>query len=208
MANTVQEYAGEIGVKHLVHFTRESNLESILQRGLVTRNTLSLEGFEDFNDSVRADYTNAVCASIGFPNYKMWFRIKKENPDIDWVIFVIEPNALWELDCAFCSANAALGAVAATPIAQRQTLQAFQGMYADVHGKERVKLDIPSYWPTNPQAEVLMLHGVPRNYIRGVIVLNKSQEERIKAKHPSLQIWLHAGFFRYRKDFAFWKAGV
>lgn len=208
MATTVQEYAAEICVKQLVHFTRESSLDSILQRGLITRDTLILEGFAGFNDNVRADFTHAVCVSVGFPNYKMWFGIKKDNPDLDWVILVIEPTALWELPCAFCSANAALGAVASIPILQRQTLQAFQVMYADVPGKERVKLDIPGYWPTNPQAEVLMLQGVPRNYIRGVIVLNNIQELRLRTKYPGLQIWVRVGYFRYRKDYAFWKAGV
>jgi len=208
MATTVQEYAAEIDVKQLVHFTRESSLDSILRRGLITRDTLTLEGFKDFNDHVRADYTHAVCVSIGFPNYKMWFGIKKNNPAVDWVILVIEPTALWELPSAFCSANAALGAVAAIPIAQRQTLRAFQGMYADVPGKERVKLKIPSYYPTNPQAEVLMLRGVPRNYIRGVIALNNTQDDRLRAKFPGLQTWVRASFFRYRNDYEYWKPGV
>lgn len=208
MATTIQGYAAEIGVTQLVHFTRESSLDSILQRGLITRDTLALERFAGFNDNVRADYTSAVCVSIGFPNYKMWFGIKKDNPDVDWVIIVMKPDALWELSCAFCSANAALGVVAAIPIAQRQTLRAFQGMYADVLGKERVKLDIPGSWPTNPQAEVLMLQGVPRGYIRGVIALNIFQAQRLRAKYPALQVWVNAGYFRYRKDFAFWKAGA
>jgi hypothetical protein len=208
MATTVQEYAAEIDVKLLVHFTREDSLESILQRGLITRDVLSLEGFKGFNDKVRADYTHAVCLSIGFPNYKMWFGIKKDNPDVNWVILVVKPAVLWELPCAFCSANAALGAVAAIPIAQRRTLQAFQGMYADVPGKEREKLNIPGHWPTNPQAEVLMLQGVPRNYIQGVIALTHTQEQRLRAKHPGLQVRVHAGYFRYRKDYEFWKAGV
>lgn len=208
MATTVQEYASEIGVKQLVHFTRESNLESILNRGLVTREILTREGFNGFNDNVRADYTSAVCVSIGFPNYKMWWGIRKDNPDVDFVLLVLEERALWELPCAFCAANAALGAIAAIPIAQRQTLQAFQGMYADVVGKERAKLNIPSYWPTNPQAEVLMLQGVPRNYIRGVVTLNAAQEKRINEKFPGLKTWVHVGYFRYRKDYEFWKAGA
>lgn len=208
MATTIQEYASEIGVTQLVHFTRESNLESILQRGMVTRDTLTVEGFDGFNDNVRADYTNAVCVSVGFPNYKMWWGIRKDNPNVDWVILVIEPRALWELPCAFCSANAALGYIASIPIAHRQTLQAFQGMYAEVAGKERAKLGIPSYWPTNPQAEVLMLQGIPRNYIRGVVTLNTSQEQRINEKYPGLKTWVQAGYFRYRKDYEFWKAGV
>jgi hypothetical protein len=205
MAKTVQEYAAEIGVKQLVHFTRESNLESILNRGLVTRDVLTREGF---NGNVRADYTSAVCVSIGFPNYKMWWGIRKDNPEIEFVLLVLEERALWELPCAFCSANAALGAIAAIPIAQRQTLQAFEGMYADVVGKERAKLDLPGYWPTNPQAEVLMLQGVPRKYIRGVVTLNAAQETRINEKFPGLKTWVHAGYFRYRKDYEFWKAGA
>ena len=208
MATTVQKYAAEIDVKQLVHFTRESNLDSILQRGMVTRNTLMREGFNGFNDNVRADYTHAVCVSVGFPNYKMWWGIKKDNPDVEWILLVIEPRALWELSCAFCSANAALGAIAAIPIAQRQTLQAFQGMYKDVPGKERAKLQIPGYWPTNPQAEVLMLQGVPRDYIRGVVTLNPAQEKRIQERHPGLKTWVSAGYFRYRKDYEFWKAGA
>ena len=89
MATTVQEYAAAIGVKQLVHFTRESNLESILKRGMVTRDKLKLEGFDGFNDNVRADYTHAVCVSIGFPNYKMWWGIKKDNPNVDWIILNI-----------------------------------------------------------------------------------------------------------------------
>lgn len=207
MATTVQEYAAEVGVTQLVHFTREGNLESILARGLLTRDALAFEGFGNFNDNVRADYTHAVCVSIEFPNYKMWWGIRKDNPNVDWVLLVIEPAALWQLPCAFCAANAALGSVAAIPIAQRQTLLAFQGMYGDVPGKERAKLDIPRHWPTNPQAEVLMLNGIPRAYIRGVVVLNAAQQQRIVAKFPGLKTWVHAGYFRYRKDYEFWKAG-
>lgn len=86
MATTVQEYAVKIGVKHLVHFTRESNLESILNRGMVTRDRLNSEGFDGFNDNVRADHTNAVCVSIGFPNYKMWWAIRQGTPNVDWVL--------------------------------------------------------------------------------------------------------------------------
>lgn len=208
MATTIQAYATEIGVKYLVHFTRESNLESILQRGLVPRDTLALEGFDGFNDQVRADRTHAVCVSIGFPKYKMWFGIKQDNPNVEWVILVIRPNALWELSCAFCSANAALGSISAIPLPQRQTVQAFQAMYEDFPGKERVNLGIPNDWPTNPQAEVLMLQGVPLRYIAGVIVRTDAQKARLEQRYPGLQIRVYASYFRYRKDYAFWKAGV
>lgn len=208
MATKIQEYAAERGIKNLLHFTRESNLDSILQRGLVTRDVLTREGFSSFNDNVRADYTSAVCFTIGFPNYKMWYGLKQENPGIDWVIVAVSPVALWTLPCAFCTANAALGSVAAIPLVQRQTLAAFQAMYADVPGKERVKLRIADNFTTNPQAEVLMLQGVPRNYIFGLIASSVKQEARLKDKYPGVQIFMKPGYFSYRNDFEYWKAGV
>ncbi len=208
MATTIQEYAVERGVKNLLHFTRESNFNSILQRGLLTRDVLAHEGYASFNDNVRADYTNAVCLTIGFPNYKMWHGLKQDSPGVDWVIVAVAPAALWRLPCAFCTANAALASVAAIPLAQRQTLAAFQAMYADVPGKERVKLGIAQHFTTNPQAEVLMLQGVPKNYIFGVIVSTVAQEARLKAKYPDLQIFMRPKFFSYRSDWAYWKPGV
>lgn len=208
MAKTIQEYAEERGIKNLLHFTRESNLDSILQRGLVTRDVLWQEDYAHFNDHVRADYTNAVCLTIGFPNYKMWHGLKQDDPTIDWVIIAVRPSALWTLPCAFCTANAALGSVTAIPLEQRQTLAAFQAMYADVPGKERVKLGIAASFTTNPQAEILMLQGVPSNYIFGVIASTVAQEARLKARYQNLQIFMRPGYFSYRNDWAYWKPGV
>lgn len=208
MATAIEEYAAKRGIKNLLHFTRESNLDSILQRGLITRDVLAKEGYASFNDNVRADYTNAVCLTIGFPNYKMWYGLKQENQGVDWVIVAVAPSALWMLPCAFCTANAALGSVAAIPLAQRQTLAAFQAMYADVPGKERVKLGIAESFTTNPQAEVLMLQGVPRNYIFGLVASSVAQETRLKAKYPGLQIFMKPVYFSYRSDWAYWKPGA
>lgn len=67
MAGTIQEYATERGIKLLMHFTRASNLVSILQRGLVPRDTLSLGGYNNFNDKCRHDRTQTACLSIEFP---------------------------------------------------------------------------------------------------------------------------------------------
>lgn len=208
MATTIQEYATEVDVQHLLHFTRESNLDSILAHGLVTRDVLVQEGVGIFNDDLRADGTQAVCVSIGFPNYKMWWSIRSDNPGVDWVLLVIEPKALWELPCAFCYANAALAEVASTPIEHRQTLQAFQAMYADdVPGKGRAQLGIEKSWPTNPQAEVLMLRGVPRGYIRGVVTKDAMQQARIKQRYPRLETWVSSDHFYGRKDYTFWQSG-
>jgi len=207
MAGTIQEYATDRGINYLMHFTRTSNLESILQRGLVPRDTLILEGYNDFNDQYRYDGTHAVCLSIGFPNYKMFFGIRQENKDVDWVVLVIHPAALWMLPCVFCVENAASARVTAVPLELRRDLAALQAMYADWDDKPRSILGIPDNYPSNPQAEVLMFNGVPRNYILCVIVLNLAKQQEIQAKHPGLNVRVHASYFRYRRDYAHWKKG-
>ena len=206
MATTIQEFVAERGIKLLMHFTRAKNLDSILARGLVPRNTLALEGFEGFNDQYRIDGTDAVCLSIDFPNYKMFYGIQRDHPGETWVILCIHPQVLWDLDCAFCTANAASNGVTAIPLDQRKTLASMQAMYADWPGKARSELNLPNNYPTNPQAEVLALQGVPRRYIVAVLTLNESVRQELIAKYPGVKMRVSAGHFRYRRDFAHWKA--
>lgn len=205
MATTIQEFIAERGIKCLMHFTRAKNLDSILARGLVPRNILSHEGFGSFNDKYRIDGTDAVCLSIDFPNYKMFYGIQKDYADVSWVIVVIHPQILWDLDCAFCAANAASSGVTAIPLAQRKTLQAMGAMYAEWPGKPRSALSIPNNYPTNPQAEVLALQGVPRKYILGVVTLNETVRQELMAKYPGVEMRASAAHFRYRRDYAHWK---
>lgn len=205
MGNTIQEYAVKRGIQYLMHFTRASNLGSILQRGLVLRNTLIQEGYRDFNDQYRIDGTNAICLSIGFPNYKMFWGLRKNNPGVDWVILVIRPEVMWTLSCAFCATNAATTSVTAIPLAQRSTLAALQAMYSDWNDKTRTLLNIPDNYPTNPQAEVLMLEGVPRHHILGVFVLNETMKKSLQAQFPKLNVRVNAGYFRYRRDYEQWR---
>jgi hypothetical protein len=208
MATTIQEYVAERGITYLMHFTRACNLDSILARGLIRRDTLVLENFDGFNDQHRHDGTSAVCLSIGFPNYKMFYGCQKDHPGETWVILVISPRVLWELDCAFCSANAASNGVTAIPLVQRKGLAAMQAMFGDWPGKARADLDLPAHYPTNPQAEVLALDGVPVRYFKGVIVLNEAARQQVLARHPAIDVRVMAQYFRYRKDFAHWKAGA
>ncbi|NKI72371.1 DUF4433 domain-containing protein [Collimonas pratensis] len=205
MANTIQEYSVERGINYLVHFTRTSNLDSILRRGLVPRNVLTLEGYGAFNDQYRFDGTHAICLSIGFPNYKMFWGIRQDNKDVDWAILVIHSSALWMLPCAFCVTNAASAPIAAIPLEQRRNLATLQAMYADWGDKTRAVLNIQDHYPTNPQAEVLMLNGVPKNYILGVIVLNTAKQQELQARYPGLDVRVNARYFRYRQDYAHWK---
>ena len=206
VARTIQEFAAERGIKYLVHFTRLSNLASILAHGLVCRNRLDGRNvIGAVNDQYRLDRTVAVCVSIGFPNYRMFYRYRQENRDENWVVVGIDPSALWKLRCAFCITNAAAGRVSAVPLDQRTGLPAFQAMYGDFDDKVRANLHLADQFPTNPQAEVLMLDGVPAAYFLGVAVQNDMMKAQVEALHPGLHVVRHEEFYSARSDYAHWK---
>jgi len=202
---TIKKYVEERKIKFLVHFTKEKNLVSILEDGLVTRDILERRGEVDFNDAYRLDGTSAICLSIGFPNYKMFYSLRQADVNENWVVIVIHPSVLWELPAVFCVSNAASSPVTDVPIDQRMGLPAFKRMYENRDGKTRSDLCIPDHYPTDPQAEVLMLNGVPKKYILGVGVPDLTVQQRLMASHPQLDVKVKEEFFSYRKDYEHWQ---
>ncbi|MBU9547503.1 DarT ssDNA thymidine ADP-ribosyltransferase family protein [Burkholderia multivorans] len=206
MARTIEEFAKERGIRYLLHFTRLSNLQSILTHGLVCRDRLDGRNIMGtVNDQHRLDGTDAVCVSIAFPNYKMFYRCRCEHPEEEWVVVAIQPKALWELPCAFCVTNAASNRVTAIPLIHRTGLAAFQAMYEDYDDKIRATLKLADSMPTNPQAEVLMLDGVPRSYIMGVAVPNFVMKAQIEALYEGVSVRKIETFFSPRDDHHHWK---
>lgn len=206
MTNPIQEFAKERGIKALMHFTRLSNLTSILQRGLVMRDTLVLEDNNGaLNDQYRHDHTNAICLTIGFPNYKMFWGLRRDNPGTDWVIVALSPSVLFELPCAFCVTNAAAARVSLIPIEQRMTIDAFRAMYADFDDKPRAQLGLTNDLPTNPQAEILVQADIPPQHIFGVSVLNAAMKAKVEGAHPGVTVRVHDHLFSGRSDHAYWK---
>ena len=61
-------------IDRLCHFTQLSNLESILENGLLTRAQIEEQGLNaNINDHHRQDGNlNATCCSISVPNYRMF----------------------------------------------------------------------------------------------------------------------------------------
>lgn len=202
----VQQISQAKGIRELLHFTRVENLSSIISRGLLTRNNITLQRTTGlFNDTLRLDGTDAICASIGFPNYKMFYKLRTENPSSEWVVISIRPAALWELRCAFCHTNAASSMITSTPLINRTTYAAFEAMYADFGRIKRETLGIPESWPTNPQAEVLFLDGIPRQYIMGVYTENRNIQSRLSAMGLGVEFRTDSSKFSARPDYKHWK---
>jgi ssDNA thymidine ADP-ribosyltransferase, DarT len=202
----IQELAAQRGIEYLVHFTREANLSSILERGLVTRNVLREEGLEsNCNDRYRLDGTDAVCASIEFPNYRMFFAKRHEDSKVNWILLLIDPSVLWTTSVAFCITNAASKVVTDVPLQQRIGVAAMEAMFADFGDRARDALNLPDSFPTNPQSEILLLDGVPRSSICGVIASNQAQKVRIETSHAGLKVVVDPSHYRWRSDYEHWR---
>lgn len=206
MATTIQEFVDERGIKSLFHFTRVDNLSSILLRGLLPKDVCAQAGVQPvINDHYRHDGTNAVCASISFPNYKMFYPLRCDNPDSKWVVLKLERSLLWRTRCAFCVTNAANATVSTVPLEKRQGLPALQRLFDDYETKARSGLRIPGHYTTNPQAEVLLFDGATPEDIKGVYFQERVTMKTFQDAHNGLQFHLNGGYFDGRSDYQHWR---
>jgi ssDNA thymidine ADP-ribosyltransferase, DarT len=206
MSSEVAEFVESRGIKSLYHFTRIANLDSILTKGLLTRDQCeAMEEVVHINDEFRYDGTNAVCATISFPNYKMFYSLRCNNPDAEWVVLQLKRTLLSQSNCAFCATNAASSSVTGIQLPQRQGVAALARLFDDFEGKSRSSLSIPPHYPTNPQAEVLLLDGANVGDIKRVYFQKRATMIAYQAKYPDIPCALDGGFFSWRSDQAHWK---
>ena len=169
MTTTIEEFVDERGIKSLFHFTRLSNLRSVLSKGLLTKEACARASINpSINDPYRYDGTGAISATISYPNYKMFYRLRCDNPDVEWVVLKLKRSLLWRTSCAFSDTNAGDGSVYNVSISRRQGISALQSMFGDYGHIQRATLKIPEHYTTNPQAEVLLLDGTTVDDVKGV----------------------------------------
>ncbi len=192
-------------IKYLMHFTRVENLQSILRKGLYPREELD-EDSCIFNDAYRYDCCeNAVCTSIEFPNYKMFYTLRLANPNTQWVVLAIDAQILLDVPCAFCETNAGSEVMYQIPIRQRMGASALERLFKDdSFGRKRAELNIPDCYPTNPQAEVLVFGRIPTKYIKYVIFNNRTLLQ--KYDFPAgIEGVVNTDFFYGRQDYQKWQ---
>ena len=184
-ASHIQQFCEDRGITTLCHFTRVENLQSILQEGLIGRGLLEEQRQQFlFNDNDRVDgHKEAVCLSISFPNYQMFYSIrerKKSSEGVDhsqWIVLLLDATMLWELECAFCQRNAAHKTVSSIPLKDRRKPEALKGMFEDFYNIRHQNLSIPQDYPTHPQAEVLVFDPIPVRYIKAIHFWDAASQE-------------------------------
>jgi hypothetical protein len=190
------------GIPYLVHFTRTKNLPSIFEHGIVPRNEIgdgAIEGHT--NDELRLDnQLGANCLSIAFPNAKMLWKLRAENPGVNWAVLVISRTILWELPCAFCPTNAASAAVTCQPIQAFQTAAALEAMCAPDPLIDREAQHLMGYDPTDVQAEVLAFGRISPDKIMGGAFQRMPSREQHKHLFGAKKTTVHGdrGFFSQR----------
>ena len=200
-------------IEFLCHFTNIKNLERILKEGLITREFCDGTGLSCVNDVKRYDYTNAICTSISFPNYKMLYLLTLNNPDNKWVIIKLDSTVLWELNCGFFYTNAANSKEFNDRHSDDyKTVESFEKMfYSELLYKSQLQkkiyrsdLGIDDFYTTDPQAEVLIFENINKKYIREILYSDSDDKLFFEKKFKEFKHIVNYDFFKYRNDFKHW----
>lgn len=156
----IKAQATERSIRHLIHFTRVANLESIMNHGLLSVQMAHQQGVVPLiNDQLRLDgHKDAISLSIGFPNSAMFYKYRQLHPQDRWVVLLLRPEILWNHDCAYCLHNAADKRISSRPWSEFTSDEAFQSMFAEAPEgtPSRTVQRLGLYDPTDVQAEVLV----------------------------------------------------
>lgn len=178
----IQTHAKAIGVPNLLHFTRAVNLPSIMTHGLYPIARIAEIGATPaVNDELRLDgHRDSTSLSIGFPNSRMFYKYRQDNPGVDWVVLGIHPKVLWTKECAFCRHNAADARISRQDLATLKTAEAFAGVFDEIEGNDsRQQQKLRAYDPTDVQAEVLVFDVVEPDLVIGAVF----ETEAVKHAH-------------------------
>ena len=193
----------------LYHFTQAENLANILNFGLLPRSTIENEDiYSTFNDEYRYDgCSDAVCMSIEFPNYRMFYKLRKEDEDIDWVVLKLDAQILCDFPCAFCWTNAGDSTMYNAPLENRMGKDAFLELFKNRSCyPTREETQIKKWFPTNPQAEVLVFGEIPISYISAIYFEKYNAFINYKNYIPKeIDTRVNRSVYSYRQDWSFWK---
>lgn len=192
----------------LFHFSPVEHLDSILKHGLLVPSACAALGTGmKPNDAVRHDGQDAICLSVEWPNYKLFYSFRQRDANRQWALIAIQHRVLWEKRVCFNTTNAADNSMSAQTFAARQGLAKFQALFGDCCGKVRTDLKLTDNLPTNPQAEVLCLDTIAPAYFYGVFLSESATYNTYKSKYPDTEFMQDTSYFSYRTDWSYWKNG-
>jgi len=189
----IKAFAKELEIPHLVHFTHISNLESIIENGLLSRE--KVDGLDEdavTNDEERHDgREHTISLSIAHPNDLMFYKYR--GKDEDWCVIGLKRKILWEQDCLFLKNNAADARMSSKEDNELSTVAAFKSMYGEMDDLDsREEQCLKPFDPTDRQAEVLVPEEIPVECIIGVYVSNRKIKKRYSELLADYQVKVHS----------------
>ncbi|MFS2196936.1 DarT ssDNA thymidine ADP-ribosyltransferase family protein [Pseudomonas sp. Pseusp3] len=171
-----QKIATDRNIQYLFHFTRSSNLPSILTSGIIPRKLLQNNNIPfTLNDAERFDKReDRTCLSISFPNCKMLCQMMANFPNDDWAVIRLKPDTLWQNDCLFTETNAAKAYIRDSTDASLRGGVALEKLFANE--ELRKQNGRQKHETTDVQAEVLVSGIIP---VSEIIDLNFHYEKRL-----------------------------
>ncbi|MCC4791198.1 DarT ssDNA thymidine ADP-ribosyltransferase family protein [Vibrio splendidus] len=197
----VQAIINKRKIESLYHFSKIENLEAIVNQGLVPRARLKDGDFE-FTDVNRSDgFLNANCISVSFPQYRMFFIKRVQNPQQNWVVLELSPELILDKDSAFFERNAASREVKSEIIENRKLATAFEKMFDDIDElPSRDKRKLPDNLPSDPQAEILVFDKIERSYIMAAHFANEAVLSKYKDQLKGIDSRVSPELFDNRVD--------
>lgn len=192
----IQEIAIEREIPFLVHFTRAENVASILQHGLLPVGGAGERGINPvINDAARLDgRLNGTSVSIAFPNGSMFYRLRQENPGVDWVILALSTSILWSKDVLFCRHNAADARISRVPSADLRTPETFRSMFEEIEGHEsRLDQGLKPCDPTDVQGEILVMQEIEPQFILGALFNTNEAQKKYGVPFGRRKLIVHKG---------------
>lgn len=194
------------GIESLVHFTNADNIPSIIQHGILSKNELDNHGISyQHNDYMRLDNNlDAISLSVTFPNYRMFFPLRKATGS-NWVVLLICPEIILSADCLFYSTNAANREMHSIDQNECKTLKAFKSMFYDRDIRKKVNMDDNE--TTDPQAEIQVMGRIPVNMIKTAVfedeVVLDQYREYLSQAH--IESTVNKEYYRPRRDYKYWR---
>ena len=202
---TIAEECTKRHIDRLFHFTPLEHLQSILRHGLVVPSgCVEWELGMKPNDAVRHDRQDAVCLSIEWPNWQLFWRFQLQDTTRLWAIIQIQHRVLWEKRVCFNTTNAADNSMSGQSFEDRGGVHKFLEMFGDCSGKTRADLGISDWLTTNHQAEVLCLDTIEPSYFAEVHLNDGKTWQAYNAAYPNSNIKLNTSYFAPRRDYRHW----
>ena len=201
----IEKHAKKVQIPFLVHFTRLANLASIIQHGLYPMSQIREIGVApQTNDRFRLDgHLDGISLSIGFPNHRMFYALRQQSADVEWVVIIVSPEVLWQKESAFCCHNAADTRIRCQTLSQLKTKESFVGMFKELKccpSREEQRLKI--FDPTDDQAEVLLFDIIEPDLISGVVFRSATAQKEYRALLGGRRNFIHTegcGMFASRR---------